>query len=408
MSPWTTLTLLQCQLAVWSDTSVKCQVNQVPNYFKNKHLLKQFLKGWVFKIPPKFEGCDLHESECKANNAVILNREVLGAQAPSSMDLKCVNTGKRHLPTWRWQAHGYQFYGQVPKCFDSRLCSGTPPVPTKPNVNYIKPKHSTMRHGDGQVIKYECQNPNFAFPLKDIHYSKWKNTLLVTCGPQGHWVPSQVPGCEDGRICSVPPLTTDRIWGSYDSSKDKFINVGSKYWYMCKEGSINFLNFEAFQVSFFTTGMFNINGKLQKYIELTCQGDPKNGLPNWYPFYDHGKSSFPECVKTGELFLDLSCSFFFLFPFSLFPFPFYFFFFFFSFFFSFFFLFFLFFFFFFSFFSFFFFFFSFFLFFPFFFSFFPLFFSFLIFPYFPFFFFFFFFSFFPFFPFFLFFLFFFE
>ena len=111
-------------------------------------------------------------------------------------------------------------------------------------------------------------------PKKD-----WDRTAFAECGWNNQWQrmapPSHkkpelwpylttVPQCVDPRGCKEPPLRNDRIWGSYEDSKTKSLEVGTVYWYECRYGVFDFNN-----------GTKDIPSTLLPYMELTCVNDDR-------------------------------------------------------------------------------------------------------------------------------------
>ena len=113
--------------------------------------------------------------------------------------------------------------------------------------------------------------------------SKWSPTLDVVCGWGKSWDPPTVIGCVDPRGCPLPPLSTDIIWGSYDDSVIKSLDVGASYWYSCR------------------TGLFEISShNLSSVVDLNCVNGPNGTPPLWIPAYDHFINPFPPCVAIRE------------------------------------------------------------------------------------------------------------
>jgi hypothetical protein len=110
--------------------------------------------------------------------------------------------------------------------------------------------------------------------------SKWSSTLEVKCGWGKAWDPPKVLGCVDPRGCKVPPLKTNEIWGSYDDSPTKSLDVGTTYWYACRAGLF----------------MYSENN-FSSFIDMKCVNDPSGGPPVWSPPYDNFIIPFPECAN---------------------------------------------------------------------------------------------------------------
>jgi hypothetical protein len=71
--------------------------------------------------------------------------------------------------------------------------------------------------------------PNFSLPK-----SEWTTTLEVNCGWGKQWDPPSVLGCIDPRGCQAPPPRTSLIYGSFEDSLTKPLDVGTTYWYSCR------------------------------------------------------------------------------------------------------------------------------------------------------------------------------
>ena len=127
------------------------------------------------------------------------------------------------------------------------------------------------------------------------HKDKWESYTNVVCGwgkkfqrapPENHPEPEKwpyqsfVPQCVDPRGCPDPPYRNERIWGSFEDSKDKSLEVGTAYWYECRSGQFDFQN-----------------GTLAPFIELKCVNDETGGggAPYWSPPYDGENVPFPRC-----------------------------------------------------------------------------------------------------------------
>jgi hypothetical protein len=64
-----------------------------------------------------------------------------------------------------------------------------------------------------------------------------------------------------------PPPRTKEIWGSFEDSETKSLDVGTSYWYSCRSG-------------LFELGPDNY----VPYIDVTCVNDPTGNPPLWYSF----------------------------------------------------------------------------------------------------------------------------
>ena len=73
------------------------------------------------------------------------------------------------------------------------------------------------------------------FPVEGTPRDEWRNTLSVQCGWNQTWDPPTVPRCRDARGCQPPPARNERIWGSFEDSADKSLDLGAMYWYNCRE-----------------------------------------------------------------------------------------------------------------------------------------------------------------------------
>ena len=102
--------------------------------------------------------------------------------------------------------------------------------------------------------------------------------MQVKCGWAKQWDPPNVPGCVDPRGCAPPPPRNDEIWGSYEESATKNLDVGSTYWYSCRSG-------------LFVFG----NGSATSFIDLKCINADDGGSPYWSPPYDNDINPFPMC-----------------------------------------------------------------------------------------------------------------
>ena len=92
----------------------------------------------------------------------------------------------------------------------------------------------------------------------------------------------------DPRGCPLPPLSTDIIWGSYDDSVTKSLDVGTSYWYSCR------------------TGLFEIGAdNFSAFIDLNCVNGPNGTPPLWIPAYDNFINPFPPCFNPRKYFLKL-------------------------------------------------------------------------------------------------------
>ena len=86
-----------------------------------------------------------------------------------------------------------------------------------------------------------------------------------------------VPQCVDPRGCKEPPLRNDRIWGSYEDSKTKSLEVGTVYWYECRYGVFDFNN-----------GTKDIPSTLLPYMELTCVNDDRQVTKSYHTVTKNG------------------------------------------------------------------------------------------------------------------------
>ena len=100
--------------------------------------------------------------------------------------------------------------------------------------------------------------------------------MEVKCGWAKQWDPPTLMGCIDPRGCQPPPSKTNDIYGSYEVSDTKPLDVGTTYWYACRAGLFRF-------------GPDNYAA----YLELSCINDPNGGPPFWDPPYDHDINPFP-------------------------------------------------------------------------------------------------------------------
>ena len=152
------------------------------------------------------------------------------------------------------------------------------------NAFYENPSKGSLKYQDGESVTYVCDRSIYRFPQNDGTPKKdWKDTLEVVCGWENQWNPSEVFGCIDPRGCKPPPPRNNIIYGSYEDTYGS-LEVGSVYWYICRDGVFELLN-----------------GTLQTHIDLTCLNDPTGGPPYWYPFYDHATNPFPNCVVLCKL-----------------------------------------------------------------------------------------------------------
>ena len=71
---------------------------------------------WVFKIPPKYQGCDLEPEECEALGAPLIHEFDQSVDAPSTLMVMC-EEGQRAdgLPDWTWRAEGFTFHRPIPR-----------------------------------------------------------------------------------------------------------------------------------------------------------------------------------------------------------------------------------------------------------------------------------------------------
>ena len=150
-------------------------------------------------------------------------------------------------------------------------------------------------------IDFYSHNPEFVFPEPKEEdggrpKEKWEMFAELECGwgkefirsvPRSHKTPekwprlNKMPACVDPRGCKDPPYRNDRIWGSWEDSKDKLRDVGTIYWYECRKGWFDFEN-----------------GTLIPYMELKCVNDETGGggAPYWDPPYEHDTVDFPKCT----------------------------------------------------------------------------------------------------------------
>ena len=110
-----------------------------------------------------------------------------------------------------------------------------------------------------------------------ILYQIFQSTFFAI--PEDWSWPDTLPECIDPRGCKEPPFRNDRIWGSYEDSKLKSLEVGTVYWYECRKGMFDFRN-----------------GTIVPYLELKCVNDETGlGAPYWFPPYEHDVVDFPRC-----------------------------------------------------------------------------------------------------------------
>ncbi len=118
----------------------------------------------------------------------------------------------------------------------------------------------------------------YRFPNFSLLKSEWCSKVEMKCGWAKQWDPPTLLGCIDPRGCEPPPSKTDDIYGSYEVSDTKPLDVGTTYWYSCRAG-------------LFRLGPENYSA----YLELSCINDPNGGPPFWDPPYDHNIIPFPPC-----------------------------------------------------------------------------------------------------------------
>ena len=91
-------------------------------------------------------------------------------------------------------------------------------------------------------------HPVYKFPNFSLPKSEWRQTLDVSCGYGKQWDPPTILGCIDPRGCQPPPPRNNILYGSYEESVTKPLDVGSVYWYSCRAGlfHVGTGNFSAF------------------------------------------------------------------------------------------------------------------------------------------------------------------
>ena len=142
---------------------------------------------------------------------------------------------------------------------------------------------------EGQNNCFCCSYLVYRFPDDSISdKSIWSSTLEVKCGWGQAWDPPTVVGCVDPRGCKDPPKRTAEVWGSFEDSPTKSLDVGTSYWYSCRAG-------------LFLMGKDNYSS----FIDLKCINDPSGGPPIWDPPFDNFINPFPDCVNIRELILIL-------------------------------------------------------------------------------------------------------
>ena len=81
-----------------------------------------------------------------------------------------------------------------------------------------------------------CVDDGFVDPSKKP--KDWARKMWVSCGKAKAWDPPTIPVCMDKRGCQTPPLRNDKIWGSFEDSPTQNLELGSTYWYACREGKL--------------------------------------------------------------------------------------------------------------------------------------------------------------------------
>jgi hypothetical protein len=129
------------------------------------------------------------------------------------------------------------------------------------------------------------ENLVYKFPDDSISdKSKWSSTLEVKCGWGKAWDPPTIIGCVDPRGCKDPPKRTDEVWGSFEDSPTKSLDVGTSYWYSCRAGLF-----------------YLAENNYLSFIDMKCVNDPSGGPPVWNPAYDNFIIPFPDCVNIRKL-----------------------------------------------------------------------------------------------------------
>ena len=126
--------------------------------------------------------------------------------------------------------------------------------------------------------------PVYRFSNPAVPKLEWEDTLNVKCGWGKEWEPAIADGCVDPRGCQPPPPRTSIIWGSFEDSDTKVLDVGTSYWYSCR------------------LGLFMLaENNFTSYLDLECINDPEGGPPFWSPPFDNDINPFPTCVTLGKL-----------------------------------------------------------------------------------------------------------
>ena len=125
----------------------------------------------------------------------------------------------------------------------------------------------------------------YRFPNNSLPKSSWASTLQVVCGWGKSWSPPAVTGCVDPRGCIAPPSRTPEVWGSFEDSPTKLLDVGVSYWYSCRAG-------------LFALGANNYSS----FIDMKCVNDENGGPPFWSPAFDNVINPFPPCVNLRKYF----------------------------------------------------------------------------------------------------------
>ena len=81
--------------------------------------------------------------------------------------------------------------------------------------------------------------PVYRFSNPAVLKLEWEDTLNVKCGWGKEWEPAIADGCVDPRGCQPPPPRTSTIWGSFEDSDAKVLDVGTSYWYSCHKKLIH-------------------------------------------------------------------------------------------------------------------------------------------------------------------------
>lgn len=264
------------------------------NFICNFMHLFDVLLDWIFDIPDLYKDCIFDAQTCKDLDKELIHSFDKTVYAPSVINVTCTPEKRFDgLPDWEWIAEDLngnpvEFTKMMPPCIDPTYCYDDPPHVY--NAVYEPPSPGTMKYKDKEVITYMCENPEFVFPEPPEEEggrpkSKWEQFAYIECGWENQFVrpppashkkpedwpwPHTLPECVDPRGCKNPPPRNDRIWGSFEDSKKKSLDVGTVYWYECRKG------------------MFEMpDGSLQSYLELKCVNDETGlgGAPYWDPPY---------------------------------------------------------------------------------------------------------------------------